>query len=184
MTKTALFLSSLISVIALSSSTYAQNWTLDKNASSITMITQVSSETVEGSFTDFDADIVLNPEDLTSARIDAVVQTNSGAIEKSDYQSAMVGRAGLHPEDHPEARFVSETIVKTDTGYEAQGTLTIKGHSEPATLPFTLEIEGDRAVAHGQLELQRSTFDVGASGWGSAAANIRLELHIEADRTE
>ncbi|WP_019961294.1 YceI family protein [Woodsholea maritima] len=168
----------------LAPASFAQDWIVDKDASLLRLTTHVSSEEVIGRFSEFDAAITLNPDDLSTAHIDAVVQTGSGHIAKSDYQSAMVGGAGLDITAHPEARFVSERVVKTETGYEAQGILTIKDHSQPAILPFTLEIEGDRAIANGELVIQRAEFGVGAAGWGSAAATITLNIHIEADRAQ
>lgn len=178
----------LLTTLALTSvlapASLAQDWILDKDASLIRLTTHVSSEEVMGRFSEFDAAITLNPDDLSTAHIEAVVETGSGHIAKSDYQSAMIGGAGLDIATYPQARFVSERVVKTETGYEAQGILTIKDHSQAATLPFTLEIEGDRAVANGELVIQRAEFGVGAAGWGSAGASITLDLHIEADRAQ
>ena len=93
----------------------------------------------------------------------------------------MTGNAGLAPSDHPEARFLSETITRDGDAYAADGTLTIKGVSQPATLRFTLDINDGRAVADGGLTVERSAFGVGVAGWNGAASEIRIVLHVEAD---
>jgi cytochrome b561 len=161
---------------------FASDWRLDREASTVEFETTVFGGATRGVFEDFDASITLDPQDLSNARIDAVVRTASGSMGNSDYQSALIGGQGLDPDDHPEARFVSEDIRTVDGGYEAHGTLTIKDVSIDLVLPFTLVIDGDRAVADGAFTVDRETFGVGGSGWGDVGSEVEVIVHIEADR--
>ena len=163
---------------------FANEWRLDQSASTVEFETTVFGGTTTGVFEEFDADITLDPNNLEAARIDAVVRTASGSMGNSDYQSALIGGQGLDPQDHPEARFVSEDIRAADDGYEAHGVLTVKGVETDLVLPFTLAIDGDRAVADGSFTVDRNTFNVGGSGWGDVGAEVTVILHIEADRAE
>jgi cytochrome b561 len=161
---------------------FASDWRLDREASTVEFETTVFGGTTSGVFEEFDAEITLDPQDLSNARIDAVVRTGSGSMGNSDYQSALIGGQGLDPDDHPEARFVSEDIRAVEDGYEAHGALTVKGVTIDLVLPFTLVIEGDRAVADGAFTIDRETFGVGGSGWGDVGSQVEIILHIEADR--
>jgi cytochrome b561 len=178
------FAATLAVAALISAPAMAEDWRLDQQASTVEFETTVFGGTTSGEFDDFDADIRLDPANLENARIEAVVRTASGAMGNNDYQSALIGGQGLAPGDHPEARFVSEDIRAVETGYEAHGTLTIKGVETEIVLPFTLEVNGDRAVADGRFVVDRNTFGVGGSGWGDVGAEVEVILHIEADRAE
>ena len=115
----------------------AQDWVLDREASSVEFEARNSGAALTGQFEDFEADITLDPEDLPGARIDARVSTPSlDGISDSSIRSALRGGGGLGVEAHPDARFVSDEIVATETGYEARGPLTLKGQSHDASLPL------------------------------------------------
>lgn len=177
-------LTALTAAAFMAAPSFASDWLIDEAASTVEFETTVFGGTTSGSFDDFGADITLDPEDLSTARIEAVVRTASGAMGNHDYQSALTGGQGLDPADHPEARFVSEDIRAVDGGYEAHGALTIKGVELELVLPFTLAINGDRAIADGSFVVDRETFGVGGSGWGDVGSEVEVILHIEADRAE
>ena len=159
----------------------AQEWVIDTQASQITAETRSFGQAVTAEFSEFSADIIFDPDDLANAQISARVSTGSGEIANREYQSALVSRDGLNPDEHAEAVFVSDEVVATDTGYEARGTLTIKGEARDAVLPFTVEISDGRAVAQGTLEIVRADFGVGSSSWAEVAPAVTVRLHIEAD---
>jgi polyisoprenoid-binding protein YceI len=177
-------LTALAAAAALTAPSFASDWLVDRDASSVEFETTVFGGATRGAFDDFSAEITLDPDSLSSARIDAVVGTASGSMANNDYQSALTGGQGLAPEDHPEARFISDDIRAVDGGYEAHGALTIKGVEVELVLPFTLTIDGDRATAEGSFTVDRGAFGVGGSGWGDVGAEVTVILHIEADLAE
>ncbi len=177
-------LSALAAALLFVSPAFASDWLIDSEASTVEFETTVFGGSTRGAFSDFSADITLDPADLSTARIEAIVRTASGAMGNRDYQSALIGGQGLDPSGHPEARFVSEDIRTVEAGYEAHGVLSIKGVEIELVLPFTLEINGDRAVAEGAFIVDRNTFSVGGSGWGDVGSEVEVLLHIEADRAE
>lgn len=157
------------------------NWQLDGGASSVRFEANNAGSTVSGRFETFSATIVLDPDDLSDASIEATVSTPSlDGIDDSSIRDALRGSAGLAVSSHPDARFVSSSITRTEAGYEAVGELTIKGNTARITLPFTLDISEGRAVAEGEFVIDRTTFDVG-SGWDTVREPVTIRLHIEAD---
>jgi len=176
-------LSAALAAGALSVPASAQGWTLDREASAVSFQITIFNAPAEARFTDFDADITLDPDDLSGARIDASVRASSGEMDTSDYQQALLSSDGLAPRAHPELRFVSDDIRATDEGYEAHGVLSVRDVEQPAVLAFTLEIDGARAVARGGFEVSRSDFGISASSWGAnnVGETVSVTLHIEAD---
>ncbi|RKQ95149.1 YceI family protein [Maricaulis maris] len=162
----------------------AQDWTVDHAASSVAFETTVSGGAVTGAFDTWAAAITLDPADLENARIEASVSTASGSTGNRQMDDSMLSNAGLNPTDFETARFVSDDIRATDTGYEAHGILTIRGSDQPLVMPFTLDITDGRAVADSHFVIARTDFGVGGSSWGSAAAEIAMVLHIEADAAD
>ena len=115
------FLTALTAGAMLAAPAFASDWRIDQDASSVEFETTVFGGTTSGAFEAFDARITLDPGNLDAARIEAVVHTGSGSMGNNDYQSALIGGQGLDPDDHPEARFVSEDIRAVEGGYEAHG---------------------------------------------------------------
>jgi polyisoprenoid-binding protein YceI len=168
----------------LASPAFAQDWVMDRGASAVDFEATAFNSPLTGQFATFSAQIRLDPADLSDARIEASVDTSSFALSDSQYRSNVSGGSGLAVAAHPEARFVSDDIRAVDGGYEAVGTLMIKGESNPLTLPFTLTIEGDRATAEGEFEIARSAFGVGGGDWGDVGPSVSVTVHIEADRAQ
>ena len=71
----------------------------------------------------------------------------------------------------PQAHFLSTQIVKTATGYEAEGALTIRGVTRDAKVPFTFREanEGGAVVGYltGKTLVRRLDFGVGRGEWKS-----------------
>jgi polyisoprenoid-binding protein YceI len=162
---------------------WAHDWDVDQEASSVGFVTQVMGETT-GSFSQFSAQIHFDPDHLGHATITAQVEVATGSTGNGQLDDSMLSADGLAPSDHPLATFISTDIRTTETGYEAHGTLNIRGVEQPVTLPFTLQIDGTRAIADGRFDILRDDYGVGASGWGDTAANVSIVVHIEADRVE
>ncbi|GGC98721.1 YceI family protein [Aquisalinus flavus] len=144
----------------------ADVWTLDPAASSVTFTATQQGEEFTGRFDSFSADIRLDPENLSGAMIEARIDMASVDAGSTDRNDALPTNDWFAVKKFPEATFQSSEITSLGGGqYEAAGTLTIKGTSQPATLPFTLTIEGDTAMATGTLELTRTDYNVGTGAY-------------------
>lgn len=182
------FLPLALSLLAASPA-FATDWTLDRDTSTVRIETTAFGREVTGAFADFNAEIRLDPANLDNARIEGLVDVTSGDTGNPQYNSQMMGNSGLDGDDHPVAGFVSETISLSDDCeegdgdcYVANGTLTLAGNAQPADLFFRLSIDGDRAVANGQITVLRQEFGIGSGEWGDAAETVTVRLHIGATR--
>lgn len=181
MFRTALSAAALVCAALLAAPAQAGDWRIDQDASTVHFQASAFGNPFTGRFGEFSADITLDPDNLEDARIDATVSVGSASTDNSDYQSAIRSESGLAPDDYPQAHFVSRDIRAAATGYEAHGVLTLKGVESEIVLPFTLEVNGERAVADGAFTINRETFGVGGSDWGDVGDEVEVRLHIEAE---
>lgn len=165
------------------------NWTVDYEQSSLTFIGEEKGRRFEGRFPDFQADILFFPDDLEASSVEVSVSTASATTGEQLRDSTMSGNEWFDVNDHPTATFTSGAIRRTgEDAYEADGVLTIKEFEKSITLPFTLEIDGDNAVAMGGVDLIRTDFGLGvADAWlddEEVQPGVRVEFEISATRSD
>ncbi|MCI4669256.1 MAG: YceI family protein [Bacteroidia bacterium] len=116
--------------------------------------------TVKVNFSEFEADVKFDPNNL-------VASTISGKIKSASLDSKNGGRDGslrdskyLDVKNFPYMSFKSKKIVKVSNGYKAVGTMSIKGKSREFEMPFTF----DGSTFKSSFELKFT--DYGVSGGG------------------
>lgn len=167
---------------------HAGDWRVDADASTMTFETEAFGGPVTGEISDFEADIRLNPDAPETGRIEARVGVASVDAGLSQFNKPLQSDAGFAPDAHPYARFVSEQITETmdceaESGarcYSAEGDLILKGETQPAALHFRLSVVDGRAIADGELVIDRRAFGVGGASWGDTGAEVTVRIHIEA----
>lgn len=160
-------------------------WTLDRGASRIAFTGSQTGKEFTGSFSVFDVSIAFDPDNLGASRITATIDTSSASTGDRQRDDALPTSDWFSSSSFPAAVFESSDIRAARRGYEARGRLTLRGVSKDVTLPFSLAIDGDRAVADGEVLLVRSDFGVGQgefAGGEWVGLDVKVTLHIEANR--
>lgn len=163
-------------------------WAVRPAESTLGFTATVNGRPAEGGFASWSADIAFDPEDLDASSIDVAIDLTSATIDSSTVSNAqLTGSDGFDSKNVATARFAADTIRHADdgAGYVADGTLTLRGISQPVALPFTVTIENDVARAAGHVTIDRTAYDVGtnldAQG-GTVAKMVTVTLDIVADR--
>lgn len=162
-------------------------WVMDRSASSVIFNARQGDEAFTGRFGAFDAQIRLDPDDLSTAAIVAVVDLGSVDAGSGDRNDSLPEPEWFAIERYPRAEFRSDAIRRTGSLYEADGTLSLKGNTHPVTLAFTLDVAGDRAVADGEFTLDRTRFEVGQGEFGTEEFvdnDVSVLVHVEAVRAD
>lgn len=169
----------------------ASDWVVDAENSRVEIETTAFGAAVSGAFGTFEADIALDPADLSNASIIGRVEVGSGDTGNPQYNSEMTGGNGLDASNHPLAVFTSSQITQSDVCedgegmcYLATGELELAGNAQSADLPFRLVIDGDTAIANGEMSVARADYGIGGGEWGASAQTVRVLLHIEASRAQ
>ena len=139
----------------------SSDWVVEDGTLAIE-ITQNGSE-VTGAFADWTADITFQEQDAPGVWGDVTVEVAIGSLTLGSVTGQAKGPDFLAAEEFPRATYQAD-IVKVADGYEAQGTLSLKGETAPLTLPFQMIISDDGvADMEGRLTIDRRTFGVGAN---------------------
>ncbi len=139
----------------------ASDWVVEDGEIALT-VTQFGSP-VTGRFEDWTAAITFAEPDAPGPAGTVETQIAIGSLTLGSVTGQAMGPDFFDAQTHPTASYAGD-LIKTETGYEAQGTLTVKGTQVPVTFPFTLDIDSDGlATMAGQLTLNRLDFGVGAN---------------------
>ena len=163
----------------------AADWNTVSAASSVSFSAIQQGSPFEGEFASFTAQVQFDQADPASGSIVGVVETGSVRTGDSERDRTLLDREWFDPNNHPESRFESESIEATDTGFRADGQLTLKGVTQPVSMDFTFEDTGSGTTAHfsGTFELERLEFGVGEgfwsdTSWTSNEVTVTVELDL------
>lgn len=109
--------------------------------------------------------------DPADARLDVVIDMRSFDTGDSQRNGVLGGKDFFDVTQFPQTRFTATHLVRTATGYDATGTLTLRGMTRKITVPFTWRtatVQG-RTLGYlaGQTKLRRLDFGVGQGQWQS-----------------
>ncbi len=159
------------------------DWVVQDGSLEIT-VTQLGAP-VTGSFADWTAAIRFDEtrDSGTVGSVDVVVAI--GSLTLGSVTSQALGADFFNVAGFPTATFNAE-ILRDDTGYSAQGMLTIKDQSLPLTLPFTLDLSDGVARMAGQTAVDRRDYAVGLSqkDEGSLGFSVDISVALTASDTE
>lgn len=163
-------------------------WSVNRGASNIAFTGSWSGALFEGRFTRWRADIQFDPDNLDHSSAVVTIDTASASLAVPYLSDQMPLAEGFDVANHPQATFRTNSIrARGANAYEARGALTIKDRAIEARLPFTLRIEGDRAVMDGTMSIEREDANLGMSsdpGGEYLSREISVRVHVEATRAQ
>ena len=168
-------------------------WVVDEAHTSIDFsVKHMMVSKVKGTFHKFDATIVADPEDLTTADIEFNIDASSIDTRNADRDNHLRNSDFFNVESTPTITFKSTKIVKTsDDEYDLTGDLTMAGVTKPVTFTVTFEGQGQdpwgNKVAGFSAEgkIKRSDFGI---TWNAALETggvlvgdeVKLSIELEA----
>ena len=164
----------------------ATAWTVDTSASSVRFAATHAGAAFEGQFSDWDAQIWFNPDDLAGSKAVVTFKTASGKTGDATKDGSLGAAEWFNPSAYPTARFeATEFAALGGNRFEAKGRLRIKAITLPVVLPFTYDRTGNQAKVAGTVELDRTAFDMGmasdATGaWVSKSVAVTLQVTASA----
>ncbi|KGB56367.1 YceI [Sphingopyxis sp. LC81] len=145
-----------------------------------------NGEAVDGRFDRWRAAIRFSPDDLAKSTIRVTVDLASADTGDGQRDDSLKSSDFFDVGAHPSAVFSARDIRHLGgEKYEARGTLDLRGASKPATLRFTLRIDGDRARVAGTARIDRTAFGVGQGEWAATdaiAAGVDIAFSFNATR--
>ena len=163
----------------------AETWAPVPGDSALTFTAEQQGAEFQGEFREFTATFDLDLADPTGARIEAVITVASVDTAYADRDEYLRGEEWFDAKQWPQARFVTERIQATNTGYIADGLLTLRDQSREVPLAFTLEtLPNGRLQFRGSTRIQRLDFGVGQGEWTNTDwvgndVTIQVDLVLE-----
>lgn len=160
----------------------AAEWQVVPETSAVSFVGVQQGTKFTGRFREFTAEIDFDPSAPENGSIVGVVQTGSVNTRDHDRDAALTDGDWFATSNYPEATFESQSISKTDSGYEAAGELTLKGTTKPVTMAFTFDDSGDTAKFMGTMKVDRFDFNVGEgwndTSWVAQDVDVSVELEL------
>lgn len=170
-------------------------WDLDAAHSSVDFaIRHMMVSKVKGTFNSFEASIMADPEDLTTAEIEFSVEVNSVDTRNQDRDNHLRSGDFFDVENYPKMTFKSTKITKKSPGeYEVTGDLTLRGTTRPETFLVSYEGSGkdpwgnEKAGFEAHGSISRSEYGL---TWNAAletggvlvADQVQISLDIQATK--
>ena len=158
----------------------ANSWNIDYLNSPLQIEVSQLGTPVTGTFANWNAKVIFDPNDLANARINAEVDVTS--LKLGEVSDRAISSEFLGAEANPTAQFTSENIIKSETGFSAIGQLLLAGVSKDFTINFTFEETDGRAFVTGEALIQRLDFNIGTtfSDDSSVGRGVKLKISISA----
>lgn len=159
-------------------------WQVDEGTLAIT-IKQLGSD-VTGSFTDWTAAITFDETPDATGKHGAVDVTISiPSLTLGSVTQQALGGDFFNSEIYPTANFTAD-ILADGENYIADGTLKVRGTSQPLVMPFSLTLDGDRAEMTGNATVNRTKFNIGEAypDETSVGFTVGIDVSLSATRQE
>ena len=121
---------------------------------------------VDGKFSAFNAQIVLDPKKPETGTVSFSIDTGSARFGSAELDAEVPKPTWLSVVLFPKATFQSSSIKSAGAGrFEVAGKLTIKGSVRDITVPVQLVQSGTSSTANGAFTIKRLEFKVGEGEW-------------------
>lgn len=166
----------LVITLCFGQAIFAQ--TIDSKNSIVKFEVSNMGRNVKGTLSNLEGTVNFDAENLEASSFKATVdpstvKTKSKGRDKHLQKDDFFGVA-----TYPTVTVSADKITKTETGYEAKGTLTIRDVSTPVTIPFTVENEKDKQHLMGTFVIKRKKYDLGKK-MGAGAIGLEVTVHID-----
>lgn len=149
----------LLAVAPVSAAEYVQA------SGALSFASQYQGEVFTGQFPGFRTTLSFDPATPQAAKLDVVIPLAGATTRNGDRDSTLQSADFFNVAKFAQARYTANGFRSLgDNKYVANGTLTLRGVSRPATLTFNWT-PGTRPVLTGKATVKRLDFGVGGGDW-------------------
>ena len=138
--------------------------------SEISFVSKQMGVPVEGKFKLWTAQISFDPKKPEAGKIGFTIQTGSASFGSAETDAEVPKAAWFNAAKFPQANFQSSSIKALGAGkFEVQGTLLMKGASQPVVVPVSVTQAGAASTASGSFVIKRLDFKIGDGEWADTS---------------
>lgn len=174
----------MCTLMLLSLGAEARDWLVNKTESVMTFEGTHIGNPFTLKFGTYKVNLNFDMDRLADSQLALSLDVSTAKTGDFLYDSTLPQEEWLDVANHPTIQFASTRLFKEGDAYAAEGIITLKGKSYPVTVPFTVSMSGDHAVAEGSFTLDRVAMNIGvvsdpAATWVSR--EIVMTFKIVAD---
>jgi polyisoprenoid-binding protein YceI len=166
-------------------------WEIDSAHSAINFTINHFFTPVDGTFEDYDATVMFNPDDLENSMIDVTIPVSSINTRNDRRDGHLQSEDFFNAERWPNISFTSNSIEsRGDNQFVAIGEMTIRDVTREFELPFTLQGMMDHPMQENttvagivaNAQLMRTDYGVGVGDWAATAVvgdEVDITLNLE-----
>jgi cytochrome b561 len=162
--------------LCFAQTTFAQ--TIDNKASEVKFEVSNMGKTVEGTLLNLSGMVNFDAENLEASSFEATVDPSTVNTESKGRDKHLQKDDFFGVVTYPTIKVSTNKITKTETGYEAEATLTIRDVEMAVTIPFTVEEEKGQQHLMGTFMIQRKEYGLGEK-MGAGSIGLEVTVHID-----
>ena len=163
---------------AAASSAEFGDWTVQFENSLLEIEVVQSGTPTKGTFANWSAEIFYDPEFPEIAQVNIEVAISS--LTLGSVTSQALSAEFLNASSFPRARFAGEGFIPREDGkFDLNGTLELAGVEQPLTLSFSLDVDGQDALAEGTATILRLEHGVG-QGNTAVGPEVQVRFVVQA----
>ncbi len=169
--------------LATLSASNLPTWKIDYAKSYIKFSGEQAGAPFSGEWTKWQAKLQFDGTQLADSRFDVNIDIN--AVESNDDERDDTIRSSdfFDVMSFPKANYQAQEFEQTDTGYTANGQLTMKGISLPTPLSFSIQQSGNTIELTGQAKLTRHDWNIGTGDWADptwVGSDVIVDVFVSA----
>jgi cytochrome b561 len=159
-------------------------WNIDYDKSFIRFTATQAGAGINGEWQEWRGNLHFDEARLDASLFDVNVIVASVETLDDVRDAVLQDAEWFDGENYPEVRFHAGRFERNATGgFEALGTLTVKGRDVPVALEFTVSANAGSVVLDGTAELDRLALDLGLGEWSDTrwiGQFVTVSVHVEA----
>jgi polyisoprenoid-binding protein YceI len=170
----------LLLALACCSLAHATEYTV-KDGSRLGFVGTFQGEEFQGRFNRFEASIRYDPADLENSKFDVSVDLSSVDTGDSERDALLPDQEFFNIAQHPKAHFVTHTFRQSGDKIVAEGTLSLKGISNPVELDVDFSASATGGILDVEAILNRLEFEVGTGDYADTSTigdEVRVRAHL------
>lgn len=170
----------LIMLVLLPATLLAEEWVSDSNGS-LSFEAGFDGEPLPGQLPDFSIR-------FSEQALSVTVKLAASDMGDAEMNAILHDPVWLAVADFGEARYTSSDIrCDADGECLSIGELQLKGVSSELVVPFSWSTDGDGATLQGEVEVDRTDFDVGSGEWATDESfdlDVKVRFDIQLTKSE
>lgn len=152
-----------------------------KDGSRLGFVGTLQGEEFQGRFNRFEAIIRYDPAQLDDSKFDVTVDLSSADTGDSERDVLLPDQEFFNVAAHPKARFVTSKFRQSGDKVIAEGTLSMKGISNPVELEVSFTANATGGILDVEAILNRLEFQIGTGDYADTSTigdEVRVRAHL------